>query len=154
VRRSLFIVALAAALVAGIGTAEAAISQGKFKGLVGPKANGDAFGFKVNKSGQVTAIYATGVTLTCTDGDKFDTKTVRSPKSTAYPVGSDGKWSFSVENSTVGNGYGGAGKFKSTGKSSKGTFEIHATFDEQNNPDPGGSVKCTSGTLKWSVKRQ
>ena len=164
-RRLLITAAAVAALGAGVATAEAAISKGKFEGLVGAKANGDAFGFKVDKSGRVYSVHFSGVRLSCTDGDTFDSPSkekpdgegateIRTSKNTRFTVDTQRRWGFTAANKDAGNGYDVAGTFKSTGNSSKGTLQIKASFDEQNQPDPNGRVKCDSGPLKWSAKRQ
>jgi hypothetical protein len=153
-KRALGAVGAIAALVAGVSTAQATVSKGTFEGLVGAKANGDAFGFKVDKGGRVYSVHFTGITLSCTDSDKFDTPLVRTAKSDRFKVDSERKWGFTVDNKDVGNGHVVDGRFKSTGESSKGTLRVTASFDEVNNPDPDGSVKCDSGLLRWSATRQ
>jgi hypothetical protein len=159
-KRALSTAAAITALVAGVSTAEATIGKGTFAGKTSAR---DPVGFKVDKSGRVYSFYFEGVTLSCTDGDTFDTPSkekpvegeteIRTRKSDRFIVGSNNKWSFKVRNDEQGNGYDVAGKFSSQDKS-KGTFSIFANFESGNTPDPNGEIKCKSGKLTFTVKRQ
>ncbi|MEA2389084.1 MAG: hypothetical protein QOG41_1857 [Thermoleophilaceae bacterium] len=41
------------------------------------------------------------------------------------------------------------------GSKAKGTFSVKSRFNKDtNNPDPDGSIKCSTGTVKWSAKLQ
>ena len=153
-KRLLLTAGAIAALAAGASTADAAIAKGNFAGLVGAKANGDAFGFRVDDKGRVYSVRFTGVTLTCTDEDKFDSGLIRTSKNERYKVDSEGRWGLTYDNKAAGWGFVVAAKFKSGGSSAKGTLRIKANFDELNEPDPDGTRKCDSGLLKWSAKRQ
>jgi hypothetical protein len=149
------------ALLAGTGTAIAAISKGKFAGKT---SAGDPLGFRVDSSNRVYSFYFQGVTLKCTDGDSFDSPSkenpdssgateVRTPKSVRFDISKTNKWGLTASNKAEGNGYEVRGKFTSQDKST-GTFSIFANFDAQNNPDPDGEVRCKSGDLKFSAKRR
>jgi hypothetical protein len=39
-----------------------------------------------------------------------------------------------------------------SGTKASGTFSIKSRFNKSNNPDPNGSIKCSTGTVKWSAK--
>jgi hypothetical protein len=40
-----------------------------------------------------------------------------------------------------------------SGNQASGTFSVKSRFDENTgNPDPDGSIKCTTGTVHWSAK--
>jgi hypothetical protein len=160
-KRALIAAAAVVALLAGVSTAAAAIGKGKFAGKT---AVGDPLGFKVDSKNRVYSFYFQGVTLKCTDGDSFDSPSkekpdtsgateIRTPKSSRFTIDSKNRWGFQARNSAEGNGYDVSGKFSSQDKS-KGTFSIFARFDENNTPDPKGSVSCSSGDLKFTVKRQ
>jgi hypothetical protein len=175
-KRALAIAACLVALLAGVSTAEAAIAKGKFAGKT--KA-GDPLGFRVDKSNRVYSFYFVGVTLKCTDGESFDTpspespsdpdpdtsgepgegdREIRTPKSVRFVIDANNKWGFKASNTQAGNGYSAKGKFSSQDKST-GTFSIFANFREGgpgqiDEPDPNGEIKCSSGTLKFTVKRK
>ncbi len=171
VKRALVIAASLVALLAGVTTAEAVIAKGKFAGKT---KRGEPLGFRVDKSNRVYSFYFQDVRLDCTDGDHFFTPgpknpsdpdpsqqgeegegqtIVRTPKSERFAISSSNKWGFTARNNDVGNGYDVSGKFSSQDKS-KGTFSIFANFDEGNEGDPSGEVKCSSGKLSFTVKRK
>jgi hypothetical protein len=141
--------------VAGASVAEGAVEKGKFTGKT--KA-GDPVGFTVPKTNRVSDFFFEGVHLTCSDGDEFDTGTgaqrLRSPAGKSYKVNSKRRFSIKVRNNQAGNGWDIKGKFNSKGKTAAGTLTIFATFDDQNQADPQGSVKCTSGKLPWTATRK
>lgn len=39
------------------------------------------------------------------------------------------------------------------GTKANGEFKVTSRFDSQGNSDPDGSVRCTSGWVKWNVKK-
>jgi hypothetical protein len=40
-----------------------------------------------------------------------------------------------------------------SGSKASGKLALAARYDENDNPDPKGSVQCVTGTVKWSTKR-
>jgi hypothetical protein len=153
VKRLLIVVAVLFAVVASATVAGAAVKKGAFSGTT---TADDPVGFKVDSKGRVYGFYFAGVRLTCTDGDEFDSPTgadrLHTPSSRRFTVSSR-KFAIKVRDKSAGNGWNVSGRFKSRGKEASGTFSIFANFDEQNQPDPEGSVKCQA-ELAWSAKRQ
>ena len=151
-KRALIMAGAILALAVGVATAEAAIKKGKFAGKT---SAADPIGFRVDSDNRVYSFYFTDVELSCTDGDKFDSGTVKTPKSTRFVISSTNKFAFKARNAEAGNGYDVTGKFSSQDKS-KGTLSIFANFDPApaNTPNPDGETKCSSGKLKFTVKRQ
>jgi opacity protein-like surface antigen len=154
-KRSLIVATGVVAAVAGASVAEAAVQTGTFKGK---STAGDPIGFTVPKKDRVADFYFQGVTLTCTDGDKFDTGSgsnrLQSPSGKRYVVSSKGKFTIKDHNDAQGNGWDAKGKFNSKGTTATGTLTVFANFDISNNPSPKGTVKCKSETLKFTVNRK
>lgn len=40
------------------------------------------------------------------------------------------------------------------GTKANGQFKVTSRYDKQGNSDPDGSVKCTSGWVKWNARKQ
>jgi hypothetical protein len=155
-KRSWVVATGVVAAVAGASVAEAAVQAGTFKGK---STAGDTIGFTVPKKNRVADFYFEGVTLTCSDGDKFDTGSgsnrLQSPSGKRYKVSSTRKFSIKDHNDTQGNGWDvTGGKFNSKGTTASGTLTVYANFDISNNPSPKGTVKCKSDKLKFTVTRK
>jgi hypothetical protein len=152
-KRFLVTSVLIAATVTGASVAEAAAQRGKFTGAT---TASNPVGFKVNRKHRVVRFYFEGVHLTCTDGDQFDSPTgpdrLQTSATAAYKV-KKRKFKISQHDDQAGNGWDVAGKFNKKGSKATGTITIFATFDEANNADPDGSVRCESGPVKFAVKR-
>ena len=43
---------------------------------------------------------------------------------------------------------------KISGSKAHGSFTVKSRFNSAGNPDPNGSVKCTTGKVKWSAKKR
>jgi hypothetical protein len=150
--KRLFVLALVTATaVVGATVAEAAIRSGTFTGKT---TAGDPLGFKVNSSGRARAFFFSGVTLTCSDGEKFDSSTNRSPSKSTYRIDSSNRFTISITSTKTGFGWTVHGRFTSSGGSASGTLRALARFDIENNLNPKGSVKCDSGKLNWTAKRR
>jgi hypothetical protein len=143
------------ATVVGATVAEAAIKKGTFTGKT---SAADPVGFKVGTRGKVYSFYYEGVTLKCTDGDSFDTPTgstrVQTPRSVKFKVTSKSRWGIQARNTKTGFGWDVDAKFRSKGERSTGTLSVFATFNEQNQQDPNGTIRCESDELSWSAKRR
>jgi hypothetical protein len=148
--RRLAIVAIALLATVGATVAEAAV-----KTYSGTTSADDPVGLRVDSKGKVYAFYFVDVHLTCSDGDQFDSgpQPIKTPTSTRYKV-TKRKFKIKIREKDDGRGYDVTGKFSSRRKTVGGTFRIFANFDESSYPDPDGSVKCTSGVLKWSAERK
>jgi hypothetical protein len=155
-KRALVMAVIAATAVFGVTIAEAKIAKGAFVGATTAK---DQVNLKVDNKGRVYAFSFQGVALTCTDGDEFETGTggekLSSPAGKRYKVSSKRSFKISSHNDDAGNGWDATGKFKPSGNKASGTLKIFANFDTANNPDPNGTVKCTSEEgLKYTVTRK
>jgi hypothetical protein len=154
-KRALLTATVIAATVVGATVAEAAITKGTFAGKT---SAADPIGFKVDKRGKVYSFHYEGVKLTCTDGDSFDTPTgstrVETPRDVRFKVTSKGTWGIKARNRKSGFGWDADAKFRSKGARSTGTLSIFATFNEQNQQDPNGTIRCESDELTWSTKRR
>jgi hypothetical protein len=154
-KRVLVIAVLTAALVAGATVAEAAIKSGTF---TGKSSAGDPMGLSVGGKGKVYAFYFEGVRLECTDGDAFDTpkgaNRIQTPNNIKFRVSSAGKWTIKSRDKERGTGWDVAAKFQSKGAKTTGTLSVFATFNDQNEQDPNGSIKCKSKELSFTLKRK
>jgi hypothetical protein len=92
------------------------------------------------------------VHLTCTDGDEFDTGTISTPSSERFNVTRKGRWGFRARNNSRGNGYDVRGRIRSP--NGTGTLSVFARFNENNQPDPNGTILCESGVLDYTVRRR
>lgn len=152
------VLALCAATVAiplaTAGAADALIRAGTFRGTT---TVGDPVGFKVDSLGRVYSYYYDGVRLRCTDGDQFNTPAgsnrIQTPFRTRFPVRRFNRWSIRSRTAATGVGWDVAAQFLSQGSRAAGTLKVFARFNERNDPDPQGSIRCESGTLRWSAPR-
>jgi hypothetical protein len=152
---ALVIVAIAAV---GVTSAEGAVSKGRFTGTTSAK---DPIEFLVNSKGRVVAFTLDTVHLTCTDGDEFDTggKTsqrddrLQSTRGKTFKV-TKRKFKIKERLNDKSAGWDATGKFNKKGSKVTGTLLLFATFDEQNQADPQGSVRCTSEKLAYTAKRR
>ena len=144
-----------ALLAAGAVPASAKIARGTFAGTTSSE---DPVGFKVDRRGRVLSFYYDAVTLTCTDGDSFDTPTgserVVTPARVKFTVNRRNKFGIKARNESTGFGWDAKGTFKNRGRRATGTLKIFARFDENNQQNPDGSVRCESEALTWSVTRR
>ena len=154
-KRAILIAVLTTALVAVASVAEAKIAKGTFTGKTSAR---DPVGFKVTSSGKVKSFYYEGVNLKCTDGDSFDSPTggdrIQTPKDVTFPVSSKRKWHIRARNKSTGFGWDAYGKFNKAGTTDTGTLKIFAQFNDQNEQDPHGSIRCESEKLTYSAKRK
>ena len=154
-KRVATIAAVVLATTVGVSAAEAAISKGTFAGKT---SKGDPVGLKVDKKHRVVSFYYEGVTLSCTDGDSITTPTgkdrVITPTSVKFKINAARKWGIHAKNDDTGFGWDADARFNASGSKTTGTLSIFATFNDQNEQDPNGSVRCESGDLKFSLKRK
>jgi hypothetical protein len=137
--------AVAAPAIAG------SFSNGSWKGTTGQKMGpkGHRTHRKISFQADNSASEITKLKLnaqgTCSDkGTSVDNQS-----GLFADVDANGK--FTIE----GSGPKGGTKFKLTGtisgKKASGTFVIKSRFNKKNQPDPNGSIKCSTGTVKWSA---
>jgi hypothetical protein len=154
-RRIVVVAALATSLVAGLPTAaHGAVKPGVFRGTT---SEADAIGFKVDRKGRVHSLYYEAVTLSCTDGDNFDSpagaKRVQTPAAQRFQVRTN-KFGITARNETTGFGWDLEGGFKGKGRRATGTLKVFAVFNENNQQDVDGSVRCESRPLTWTARRR
>ena len=153
-RKPIITAALCATAVAGASVAEAATRQGSFRGQTKAK---DPVGLSVTSSNNVRAFYFEGVRLKCDDTDSFFTSRGgdrnHSPKAARYTIKSTRR--FTIHRTSTRNGFGwtAKGRFSSKGGSASGTLRVLARFNVENELDPKGSIRCSSGLLSWTAKR-
>jgi hypothetical protein len=66
------------------------------------------------------------------------------------PVAQDGTFSINESSPSGATTVKLAGKIG--GASASGTLKVTSRFDSAGNPTKGGSIRCTTGTVKWSAK--
>jgi hypothetical protein len=149
-RRAAVIAVLTLTAVTGASLAEAAIGAGVFIGAT--------TAFKVPAKNRVSNFYVDGVRLKCTNGDQFDSgkgdHRLRSPAGTRFRVNSNGKFTVTVANHDVGNGFSAHGRFHAKGTTATGWLQVYAHFDANNNPSSKGSVHCSSGKIRFRANRK
>jgi hypothetical protein len=148
-KRLLVCMLVAGCVLALTSVALAAVQRGTYRGRTEAR---DPLQFKVDSQKRVHSFVITDVHLRCTDGDEFDTGTVRTPSSERFRVTRRGRWGFTATGSSGANQYRVRGRIKSPNGS--GTVRFVARFNENNQLDPNGSIFCDSGTLDYTVKRR
>jgi hypothetical protein len=153
--RALVAAVITTSLVACLPVAaEGAVKRGTFRGTTN---EADPIGFKVDRKGRVHSLFYEAVTLACTDGDTFETPAgrtrVQTPTAKRFKVVSK---AFGIEarNETTGFGWDADGTFKGKGRRASGTLRIFATFNDDNQQDAKGTVRCESRPLTWTARRR
>jgi hypothetical protein len=143
---------LAAAI--GVIALSGGVAEAVGGGFRGKTSAGDPVGLKVDGRGRVYAFFYEGVRLECSDGTEVDTPSGANRVQTGgarFRVAKNGRWSISREERT-GFRWDAAGRLR--GRKATGTLRVFATYDEQDNQDPDGSVRCESGRLGFALKRR
>ena len=142
---------LAASLtVVAAPTAAGAVKRGSFAGTT---SEADPVSFRVDARGRVMSFTFVAVRLSCTDGDTVDTPRVVTPRSKRFRVRSN-RFGIVARNDTTGFAWNADGVFRNRGRRATGTLRAFASFNDQNEPDPNGTIKCESEALTWSVRRR
>jgi hypothetical protein len=150
-RRRLLVVSVLAALAACIAApAGAAVRPGTFAGTT---SEGDAIGFAVDRKGRVVRFRHEDVSLRCSDGDTVTTPKVVTPAKTRFRIRSGG-FGIKARNDTTGFGWDADGLFRSRGRKARGTLKIFASFNDRNEQDADGAVKCESAAMTWTAARR
>jgi hypothetical protein len=90
-------------------------------------------------------------TGTCTDGgDSHGTQGGKGSRLFANP-NSHGDWKFTTYSKDKSTKLTMTGHI--AGTKANGTFKVTSHYDKQGNSDPNGSVKCTSGEVKWNAHK-
>jgi hypothetical protein len=142
-------------LLTGAGAADAAIKKGKF---TGETKKGDRVGLRVDGKEQVHRFFFHGITLRCTDGTKVDTPSGRhrfgTPKGQKFAT-SERRWGIrTTDDAETGIGWQAAGRFTRNGKKVSGTISVLARFNEDDQQDPNGSVRCRANDLPFKLRLQ
>jgi hypothetical protein len=145
------LVVLAAAL--GLVATPAAAGTVKRGGFAGSTSADDRLSFRVDGRGRVMSFAFTAVALTCSDGDSVDTPRVVTPRKERFRVRSN-RFGISARNGTTGFGWDAEGVFRRRGRRATGTLRVFASFNDQNEQDARGSIKCESEPLTWSARRR
>ena len=142
--------AVVAAIACTCGVAEAA--AGAYRGKT---TAGDPVVLKVDNRGRVYAFSYEGVRLECSDRTEVDTPSGVNRVQTGsarFRVARNGRWSISRREARTGFGWDATGRLR--GRKATGALRVFATYDEQDNQDPDGSVRCESGRLGFALKRR
>jgi hypothetical protein len=139
----------------GAGAAEAAIKKGRF---VGKTTKADPVGLRVDGQQRVHRFFFEGVRLRCSDGTKLDTPSGRrrfgTPKGQKFPT-NERRWGIRTTNDEeTGVGWQASGRFSRNGRKASGTISIFALFNENNEQDPNGSVRCEANDLPFTLRLQ
>jgi hypothetical protein len=149
-RKRLLVLMTLAFLLLAVGVATAAYTSGTYSGRTqysGPVS------FKATQS-RLTR-FEIGVVFNCTDGDRFQTRLNGFPGQNI----SSGNYNASFTGSS------GASRYTHRGRISRvrvgrrlvnravGTFTGRRTYDTDDNLDPNGTVVCTTGTVRYTIRR-
>jgi hypothetical protein len=143
VKSRIVIASLALALL-GAGAASAAFESGTYSGKT--KVQKLAISFKATQS--KLSKLSIKVKFTCSDGDSF-TATLKDFASQNIV---DGRYDASYEGTSGASLYRHKGKI--TTRTATGTLTGTRRFNEQNKLDPAGSIRCRTGTIRYSIKKK
>jgi hypothetical protein len=140
---------LAVGLVGAAG-AEAAIKAGVYKGKTRQDAKVSLRVLANKKS--VVKYSLEGAVLACSDNENRQLQGFTTASSDRIPLSSTGKFGFTIANDDESV----AAQVKGTIKAPRatGTVRFVASFNDQNQLDPNGSVRCDSGSVPWSAKKR
>ena len=130
--------------------APAAIKRGTFAGTSSAE---DPVSFRVDRRGRVMSFAFDAVSLTCTDGDEVSTPRVVTPRGERFRVRSN-RFGIKARNAKTGFGWDASGRFRDRARRARGTLRVFASFNDQNQQDADGSIKCVSESLTWSARRR
>jgi hypothetical protein len=130
--------------------APAKVKRGTFEGTSSAE---DAVSFKVDRRGRVISFSFDAVALSCTDGDSLDTPRIVTPPRERFTVRRR-RFGIEARNSTTGFGWDVEGRFRGRGRRATGSLTVFASFNDDNQQDANGTVKCESEALTWSVRRR
>ena len=149
-RRGAIMAALIAGAVATASVAEAAVTPGTYRGSI--KGAGSIV-LKVDSKRRLVKFVRTKITVKCSDGTEATNSKITTTG--VAPIKSDGTFVWKADAEDVeqsGHNWRLAGTIKSPNGS--GTLKETVRFNAAGEPDPNGSVTCSTGKLRWSAKRQ
>lgn len=140
---------------AGLAAPAHAVKRGTFTGTLKAAATGETapMGFKVDRKGRVTAFRFAGVKLSCSDGDTVTAPVVLTPKGVTFAVRAN-RFGIEASNEETGFGWDADGVFKGRGRRATGGLRVFARFNDQNQQDAAGAIRCASASFAWSAKRK
>jgi ABC-type amino acid transport substrate-binding protein len=149
--RPVLVVLLAAASLAVLApAAPAKIKRGSFAGTTSAD---DPVSFRVDRRGRIISFSYDAVALSCTDGDSVDTPRVVTPRGVRFRV-SRRRFGIRARNDTTGFGWDVEGRFRGRARRATGTLTVFASFNDDNQQDADGTIKCESEALTWSARRR
>jgi hypothetical protein len=134
----------------GSVVAVAAPSPGTYSGKI---EGAKRISLKVDGKTRLVRIARTGLVVKCPDGSSW--LPIKITTTMRVPLPSDGKFVIKQTQEDIeqdGHRFRIAGTVKSTKAS--GTLKESGTFDSNTQPDPNGSMTCSTGKLRWSAKLQ
>ena len=149
-RQVTILVLVASLLAVSAPAAPAAVKRGSFAGTT---SGDDPLSFRVDRRGRVMSFSFDAVSLTCTDGDDVSTPRVLTPRRERFRVRSN-RFGIQARNTKTGFGWDADGRFRNRGRRATGTLRVFASFNDQNQQDADGTIKCESEALTWSVRRR
>jgi hypothetical protein len=141
------LISVAAVLLVSAATAWGATATGFATGKYRGKSDqGLKVSFRAGKQ-QVTG-FAFKETGTCSNGQKSNG--TQGP----FTMTIDAKGRFSASGASPSGATRSRIIGKLSGKQASGTFRIDTRFDASGNPDPNGTVRCTSGKVHWTATKR
>lgn len=145
-RRALLAAVAAATLLVAAAPAEAAVKKGTY---VGTMSDGAYVSLLVGKSSMLLKVARKGLAFTCTDGDTF--KSSKSIASGRIDVSSR-RFDVGDTNDSDAVDWDMTGTFSVKKHKVTGTYRETRRFNERNELDPNGDVRCQTGELTYSAK--
>ena len=148
-KRSIAGVTGVAVLLASAAVAQGApnIDSGKYKGKT---KKGNPITLRVSKSKKLYRFTHNRVKMKCSDGDTFRLEKLSSGNK-RLTILDDGKFGFKVE---YDNGAYWTVRGKIKGNKATGVLRMKIRFNSNDQPDPDGNIRCTSGKLRFTAKHK
>ena len=153
-RARIALVVVAALTLAAPAAAAAAFTTGDYVGTTGQVNKNTGKHRKISMhadsaAGQVSNIKFV-TTGKCNDGSHSSGSQGTNGNHLFADIDDSGHFSLVAFSSTRATKLTMSGAF--SGNKASGTFKITSRFNQSGQPNPNGSIKCTSGTVKWSAK--
>ncbi len=144
-KRRLIPVLVIACLAGSTAIAQAAVPNGTYAGKL---SDGGKVWLSVSKSQKLVKITRQGMLFTCTDGDSF--KSSKRVAKGSVDV-ADGDFTISDTNQADSVTWKMTGTFSTKKRKVKGTYSETRTYNASDEPDPNGTVSCSTGDLSYSA---
>jgi hypothetical protein len=142
--------ATAMLVLAAATVAEAAVKSGTYKGPIKGAGN---IALTVDKQKRLVKFVRTKIKVKCDDGTSASNAKLTTTGTA--PIKSDGTFVWKADPEDVaetGHNWRLAGRIDSPNAS--GTLKETVRFNAAGQPDANGSVRCSTGKLKWTAKRR